>query len=89
MMRRLFVLLVVPAALLGGCTQVDTGFGEAFRWNNAQQTVNPDPIRHGDQMEGGSGAKAEGAVERYEKGEVTEPVSIQTSVGTTGSGGPR
>ena len=86
-MRRLTLLLIAPAALLGACTPVDSGFGEAFRWNNAQQTVNPDPVRRGDQMEGGSGARAEGAIERYEKGEVKEPVTLQTSTMTVG--GPR
>lgn len=87
-MRRLSLLLLAPATLLGACTDVDTGFGEAFRWNNAQQTVNPDPVPHGEQMEGGSGARAEGAVKRYEKGEVKEPVTLQTSTMTTG-GSPR
>ena len=37
-MRLSLMLLLASAATLGACTPVDTGFGEAFRWNNAQPT---------------------------------------------------
>jgi hypothetical protein len=88
-MRLSLMLLLASAATLGACTPVDTGFGEAFRWNNAQQTVNLEPVRHGPQIEGGSGQRAADAVERYEKGEVKEPVSLQTTATVSGGSSPR
>ena len=88
-MRRSLMLLLASAATLGACTPVDTGFGEAFRWNNAQQTVNLEPVQRGPEMEGGSGQRAAAAVERYEKGEVKEPVSLQTTMTVSGGSGPR
>ena len=88
-MRCAFLLLLAPAAALGACTPVDIGFGEAVRWNNAQQIVNLEPVGHGPQMEGGSGERAVTAVERYEKGEVKEPVSLQTTMTVSGGSSPR
>lgn len=88
-MRLSLMLLLASAATLGACTPVDTGFGEAFRWNNAQQTVNLEPVRHGPQIEGGSGQRAADAVDRYEKGEVKEPVSLQTTATVSGGSSPR
>ena len=88
-MRCSLMLLLASAATLGACTPVDTAFGEAFRWNNALQTVNLEPVSHGPQMEGDSGQRAESAIERYEKGEVKEPVSLQTTTIVSGGSSPR
>jgi hypothetical protein len=89
MMRCSFLLLLAPVAAIGACTPVDTGFGEAFRWNNAQQTVNLEPVQRGPQVEGGSGQRSAAAVDRYEKGEVKEPVSLQTTMTVSGGSSPR
>lgn len=70
--------------VLGGCTPVDAGFGEALRWDLAQQVIDPDPQHVGEPMEGGSGVRAEGAIERYEEGTVPQPATISST--TTGSG---
>lgn len=88
-MRCSLMLLLASSATLGACTPVDTGFGEAFRWNNALQTVNLEPVRQGSQMEGDSGERAAAAVERYEKGKVKEPVSLQTTTIVSGGSSPR
>ena len=75
----------IPAA---ACTPVDTGFGETFRWDMAQQIVDPDPVYEGTPMEGGSGERSVAAMERYLEGEVTPPVQLTTTSGA-GSTGPK
>lgn len=90
-MRRILFLLGSGSALLGGCTSVDTAFGESHRWNMAQQTVNPEPAppAEGAPIEGGSGRKADGAVDRYQKGAVKEPQVLRTDSASGGSGSSR
>ena len=73
--------------LLAACTPVDTGFGEALRWDMAQQVINPEPQYEGTPMEGGSGERAAGAVGRYSTGEVT-PVEQMGTTATISTGGP-
>lgn len=81
------VLVFVPSLLLAGCAPVDPGFGEAFRWDVAQQVIDPDPVYEGKVVEGGSGQHSAAAVDRYNKGTVKTPVPISsTSSGGTGSG---
>lgn len=65
---------------------VDHDFGEAHRWNIAQQVVDPDPVYEEKELEGGSGERAAGAIERYRTGDVIEPASIETT--DTAAGGP-
>ena len=89
MMRRVMILLV-PAGLLAGCTPVDLGYGETHRWNIEQQVVDPDPEYAGEPIEGGYGRRAAQSVDRYNRGQVKQPVDITTTsggVGTSGGGG--
>ncbi len=85
-MRNKLLLAACASFVVSGCTQVDTGFGETTRWNMAQQVINPDPVHEGEPMEGGSGVRAAGAVDRYNKGTVKEPATIATTA-TSGAGG--
>jgi hypothetical protein len=55
----------------------------------AQQVIDPEPSFEGDLLEGGSGARAANAVDRYDRGEVTEPVNIETTSTTGSSAAPR
>lgn len=80
-----FALLLAGLAA-GACTPVDVAFGETHRWNIEQQVVDPDPQYAGTEMEGGSGERAAAAVDRYNRGEVTEPARVNTT-STAGGGG--
>ena len=86
-MRFTPLLLLALLPLLAACTTpVDTGFGEAFKWDMAQQVINPDPVYEGEAEPGGDGKRAAAAQDRYRKGTVKQPVAIQT---TTGGSGPQ
>ena len=82
--RWLIAALVALAA--AGCAQVDPGMGEAVKYDQAIQTVNPDPVyppsaaRPGD-----NGAKAAAAAQRYRLGAV-KPVEIMSISSGTSSG---
>jgi hypothetical protein len=82
-------MLILAGAILAGtaaCTPVDPGFGEAVRYDEAIQTVDPDPVYPADSLKPGYfGEKAQKATERYRKG-TTKPVRAQ-STGGGGSGG--
>ena len=71
-----------------GCAQVDPGMGEAVKYDQAIQTVNPDPVylpsaaRPGD-----SGTTAAAAAERYRKGTV-KPVE-KITISSSASSGPK
>ena len=84
MMRVATGLLFLAAA---GCTPVDYGFGETHRQNIALQVVDPDPQYAGEEIEGGSGERSADAVDRYNKGEVRQPVSVNTTSSSSGSSG--
>ena len=86
-MKTKSVVIAVSLLALGACAPVDPSFGEAFRWDMAQQVIDPDPTYEGVVMEGGSGERLEGAVDRYNKGQVKEPVTLSTSQSSTGGGG--
>jgi len=79
---------ILSIAVLGlaaaACTPNDTTLGGAYKHNIALQTIDPDPVYTGTEIEGGSGTHGALATERYRKGAVKEPVSIKT---TSGSGG--
>ena len=87
------MLIAAPAMLAGGCTANDPGLGDALKSTVAMQVIDPDPVQRTDAVPGGSGDLAAKAVERYRKGTVKEPVSVQTSTlagaGTSGGGGPK
>jgi hypothetical protein len=87
MQRKAFLL---PLGLLGlaACTPVDTSYGEALRWDVAQQTVNPEPPppQEGAPIAGGEGVRAASAVDRYQKGTVKQPTGVSGGGGSGGSG---
>jgi hypothetical protein len=73
---------------LAGCTPVDPGLGEAFRYDMAVQTVNPDPVYpEGGAQPGDNGEKGANAVKAYRKGE-TQELKVQTT-SSVGGGGPQ
>lgn len=86
---KISILLCLPV-VMAGCTTmdpVDRDFGEAHRWNIEQQVVDPDPQYAGDEIEGGSGERAADAVDRYNRGDVIQPTSVQTTSNVS-DGGP-
>ena len=87
-MRFKSMLILAGASLAAGaCTPVDSGFGEAVRYDLAVQTVDPDPQYPADARQPGDhGEKAQKATERYRKG-ATKPVVQQSSSAGGGSGG--
>jgi len=91
-MRPILPILIASAALLVGCTPIDTTFGDAVKTDYSLQVVNPDPKpvpAHTAVMEGGSGVQAAGAAERYRKGAVKQPQAQSTggAAGVSGGGG--
>lgn len=87
-MRTLRIALALAAgAAAAACTPADYSFGETHRWNIEQQVVDPDPEYAGEMIEGGSGQRAADAVDRYNKGEVTQPASVNTTSATGGGAG--
>lgn len=84
------LLAGVSATALFACTPVDAGFGEAYRYDMAIQTINADPVYPEEGAKpGDNGEKAAKATERYRKGQ-TKPVqreSIGSGSGGSGSGG--
>ena len=86
-MRFKSMLILAGAAIAAACTPVDSGFGEAVRYDLAVQTVDPDPQYPADARQPGDhGEKAQKATERYRKG-TTKPVVQQSSSAGGGSGG--
>lgn len=79
------LLTCASATALCACTPVDAGFGEAYRYDMAIQTINPDPVYRPDGAKPGDhGEKAAKATERYRKGQ-TKPVQREsTSSGVSG-----
>ena len=83
------LMLIAPAALLlAGCAvdpvtqSYDPGFGEANKYNQAVQTINPDPVYTADAAQPGDhGAKGAAAVKRYRTDTVKNVETIQTSTG--------
>src|SRR4029453_11299512 len=86
-MSKVRIILPLACLVLGACTGVDRGFGETVTWNNVRQTINPEGVEPtpGAPIEGGSGAKADTAVDRYERGAVTQP-SVPSTGGVGGGG---
>jgi len=90
-------LLLAPLALvlLAGCNtvnpqtgSVDPGFGEAFKYDVAAQTIDPDPVYAADAAQpGDQGDKGAAAVKRYRTDAVKNVEQVQTTSG--GSGGPK
>ena len=65
---------------------VDRHFGEAFAWNKAVQTIDPDPVYPADGAKpGDNGAVAVGASKRYRTDQVKPVETLQTTSTTAGS----
>lgn len=91
MSSKLLVLAVPAVLLLASCDTVKPngamadGFGEAVKYDNAIQTINPEPVyAQGGAQPGASGELGQKAVQRYRTDTVKAPKSEET---TTGSGG--
>jgi hypothetical protein len=93
-------LLLAPLALglLAGCNTVnpqtgsiDPGFGEAVKYDQAVQTIDPDPVYTADGAQpGDQGDKAAAAVKRYRTDAVKNVEVMQTTSGGSGGGsGPK
>ena len=85
--------IAAGAAILvtAACAPVDPGFGEAYRYDMAVQTIDPDPVYdEAGAKPGDNGEKAAKATERYRKGQ-TKPVQRESasSSGSGGSSGPQ
>jgi hypothetical protein len=93
MAMRFEARLTIAAGLLAaaaGCAPVDSGLGEALRYDMAVQTVNPDPVYpDGGAQPGDSGEKGAKAVKAYREGN-TKPVQLEsTASSSSGGGGPQ
>lgn len=93
-------LLLAPLALglVAGCNtvnpqtgSVDPGFGEAVKYDQAVQTIDPDPVYTADGAQpGDQGDKAAAAVKRYRTDAVKNVEIMQTTSGGSGGGsGPK
>lgn len=82
---------IIPIALLGlaatACTPNDVTLGGALKHDIAMQTIDPEPVYTGSEIEGGSGVHGAAATERYRKGTVKEPKEIKTTSGSGGGSG--
>jgi len=99
-----FRLLAATAALamLSGCAalhqpppqagSLDSGLGEATKYNAAVQTIDPDPVYTAeDAQPGDHGEKGANAVKRYRTDQVkdTVPANATRRGGAAGGSGPR
>ena len=76
------------AAALGACSPVDLSLGEAVKYDQAIQTINPDPIYPpGSALPGASGTHAVTAAKAYRLGTV-KPVE-KISISSAGGSGPK
>ena len=90
------ILLIAGAVLaLAGCNTVnknigteDPGMGEAFKYDTAIQTINPDPVYGADSAQpGDSGAKGAGAAKRYRTDAVKQVEAVSSTQSSSGGGG--
>ena len=90
-------LAMAAAAMLAGCNTMnrnigseDPAVGEAVKWNQAIQTINPDPVyADGDAQPGGNGQVGAEAVKRYRTDKVKKVETMRTTTGTTGGSSPQ
>ena len=94
MSSKLLALTLPAIALLASCDTVNTktgamanGLGEAVKYDNAIQTINPEPTyAQGGAQPGGNGEVGADAVKAYRTGTVKPVQTEQTTMSTTGSG---
>ena len=92
--RRLTALtaLAALAAATSACSPVDLSLGEAVKYDQALQTINPDPVyAPGSALPGASGTRAVAAAKAYRMGTVkpVEKISISGGSGSSGGSGPQ
>ena len=82
---------IISVALLGlaatACTPNDVTLGGALKHDLAMQTIDPDPVYTGSEIDGGSGDHGAAAVERYRTDTVKEPKSVKTTQSIGGGSG--
>jgi hypothetical protein len=89
--KRLWITALACAAL-GGCNTANSHIGdeavyvgEAIKYDQAIQTINPAPVYPPDASQpGDNGEKGAGNVQKYRKGQVKD---VQTMETTSGGGG--
>lgn len=81
------LVLALAGLAASACTPRDTGLGATVRHNMALHIIDPNPTYKGEPMEGTSGDRAASAQERYRKGTVKEPRTIETTNTRIGSPG--
>jgi len=94
MSSKLLVLTIPAVLVLASCDSVKpatgamgAGFGEAVKYDNAIQTINPEPVyAQGGAQPGANGEVGANAVKTYRTGKVKPIQTQQTTMGTTGSG---
>lgn len=87
-------LIIAATAALVGCNTANThigdedaALGEAVKYDQAIQTINPLPVYPaGATQPGSNGTKGQAAVKRYRSDAVKQVEAAQTSAGTSGSG---
>ena len=95
MSSKMLVLTFPAVLLLASCNTVNQstgamapGLGEAVKYDNAIQTINPEPVyAQGGAQPGANGELGQKAVQRYRTDAVKAVKSEQTTMGTGGSGG--
>ena len=90
--RRLTALtaLAALAAATSACSPVDLSLGEAVKYDQALQTINPDPVyAPGSALPGASGTHAVTAAKAYRMGTVKPVEKISISGGSSGGSGPQ
>ena len=90
--RRLTALTAMAAlaAATSACSPVDLSLGEAVKYDQAIQTINPDPVyAPGSALPGASGTHAVTAAKAYRMGTVKPVEKISISGGSSGGSGPQ
>ena len=86
---KLLIAITALVAAVGACSPVDPSFGEAVKYDQAIQTINPDPVYPpGSALPGASGTHAVTAAKAYRLGTVkpVEKISISSGSSSGGSG---
>ena len=90
--RRLTALTAMAALAMAtsACSPVDLSLGEAVKYDQAIQTINPDPVyAPGSALPGASGTHAVTAAKAYRMGTVKPVEKISISGGSSGGSGPQ
>ena len=84
------IAIAALVVAVGACSPVDPSFGEAVKYDQAIQTINPDPVyAPGSALPGASGTHAVTAAKAYRMGTVKPVERISISGGSSGGSGPQ